>query len=81
MKAFNSQVMLINDSINSEESLINDGKRKVTADLKSIIDLALAFQHDGDGVKSVNPPTIVITVMATIGKRLAHSSLPIGLMG
>lgn len=54
------------------ERLINEGKLKGAADLKSIIHLALTFQKYGNEVKSVNPPAFVITAMAALGKLLGY---------
>jgi quercetin dioxygenase-like cupin family protein len=52
------------------ERLINEQKLKGTSDLKSIIYLALTFQKYGKEVTAVNPPTFVISAMASLGKVL-----------
>jgi quercetin dioxygenase-like cupin family protein len=52
------------------ERLMNEQKLKGTSDIKSIIYLALTFKKYGSEVTSVNPPSFVITAMASIGKLL-----------
>ncbi len=52
------------------EKLMNEQKLKGTSDIKSIIYLALTFKKYGSEVKSVNPPSFVISAMAGIGKLL-----------
>lgn len=54
------------------EQLINDGKLKGVADLKSIMHLALTFKKYGKEVISVNPPDFVISAMAAIGRALGY---------